>query len=133
MRKTVLFYPCEPLHSIDERVLCHNGSLDSKALQAVPPTESEQMPFHLTIYIGDEDNPNFAGNEDVDTIARTIVQAQGSSGENREYLYKLAAAMRFIAPNVHDEHLFDLERAVKELEETENINVIERIRNGQNN
>lgn len=68
-------------------------------------------------YIGDEDNPNFAGTEDIDTIAGTIVECRGPSGHNKEYLYELASAMRYYAPNVEDDHLFTLEALVKKLEE----------------
>lgn len=78
---------------------------------------SDEAPFYLTIYIGEEDNPNYAGTENIDTIANHILVSRGISGSNTEYLYKLASAMRTIAPGVQDEHLFALERAVKQLEE----------------
>lgn len=77
----------------------------------------DEAPFYLTIYIGEEDNPNFAGTENIDIIANHILVSRGISGSNTEYLYKLASAMRTIAPGVQDEHLFTLERAVKQLEE----------------
>lgn len=77
----------------------------------------DETPFYLTIYIGEEDNPNYAGTENIDTIANHILVSRGISGSNTEYLYKLASAMRTIAPGVQDEHLFALERAVKQLEE----------------
>ncbi|KYN30634.1 Cation transport regulator-like protein 2 [Trachymyrmex septentrionalis] len=92
IKKTVLFYPCDF-------------------------SKSTQTPFYLTIYIGEEDNPNFAGMENIDIIAKHIIVSRGISGSNIEYLYKLASAMRTIAPGVQDEHLFALERAVKELEQ----------------
>ncbi|KYM93896.1 Cation transport regulator-like protein 2 [Cyphomyrmex costatus] len=75
--------------------------------------------FSKSIQSGEEDNPNFAGMENVDTIARHIIVSRGISGSNVEYLYKLASAMRTIAPGVQDEHLFALEKAVKELEQRE--------------
>lgn len=79
-------------------------------------SQTEGEPFHLFIYIGHEDNPNFAGYEDIDTLAGHIAECAGASGHNTEYLYNLASAMRSIAPKVYDEHLFKLEDAVKRIE-----------------
>jgi hypothetical protein len=39
----------------------------------------------------------------------------GPSGPNSEYLLNLASALRTIAPNAHDAHLFDLEERLLEL------------------
>ncbi|KAK2588862.1 hypothetical protein KPH14_001729 [Odynerus spinipes] len=76
----------------------------------------EEVPFCLTIYIGGTDNPNYAGVEDINTIAKHIFTAHGPSGSNREYLYKLASVVRMLIPNANDEHLFLLEEAVRKLE-----------------
>lgn len=73
-------------------------------------------PFTLHIYIAQENNPNFAGREDINTLAEYIANARGASGHNTEYLYNLATAMRTIAPTVYDDHLFELENAVRQLE-----------------
>lgn len=126
-KKTVLFYPCDLSKNVEEcsssssnlndnhvslndlSTINHQASLSSNSEQDPPP-------FYLTIYIGEEDNPNYAGMENIDTIARHILISRGISGFNTEYLYKLASAMRTIAPGIQDEHLFTLERAVKKLE-----------------
>ncbi|XP_043686269.1 putative glutathione-specific gamma-glutamylcyclotransferase 2 isoform X2 [Vespula pensylvanica] len=76
----------------------------------------EKDPFYLTIYIGSKDNPNYAGVEDIETIAKYIFTAHGSSGSNKEYLYKLASVVRALIPNANDEYLFLLEKAVRKLE-----------------
>jgi cation transport regulator ChaC len=73
-------------------------------------------PFELVIYVGTEDNKYFAGAADIECIAQQIVDSVGPSGTNKEYLYKLASAMRLLAPGVQDEHLFALEEAVRHLE-----------------
>ena len=120
-RKTVLFYPCARHQSMDLDILnsgiCSDSLLNEKS-ENLPaaPTASDDKAFYLTIYIGSEDNPNFAGNENVETIARHIVEARGPSGSNTEYLYKLAVAMRTVAPGIQDEHLFTLEETVKKLD-----------------
>lgn len=73
-------------------------------------------PFDLVIYVGTEGNEHFAGAADIATIAQQIVLSVGPSGSNKEYLYNLASAMRLLAPEVRDEHLFALEEAVRHLE-----------------
>lgn len=127
-RKTVLFYPCSPPHSIDPSTLntrfSSTSSLKKNPTVPVTPTASEETPFQLTIYIGGEDNPNFAGAEDIDTIARQILVSHGPSGANIEYLYKLATAMRIVAPGVNDEHLFSLEARVRKLEEEKESEIL---------
>ncbi|XP_043272982.1 putative glutathione-specific gamma-glutamylcyclotransferase 2 [Venturia canescens] len=119
-RKTVLFYTCNPVFTIDSKTpnsqFSTNSLRNENLFTPVLPTASEEMSFYLTIYIGNEDNPNFAGIENVETIARHISEAKGPSGTNIEYLYKLAAATRIIAPGIQDEHLAALEKAVKLLE-----------------
>lgn len=107
-RKSVLFYPSYSIEDVESHSLenDHRKSL----------SDSEGVPFYITIYIGGEDNPNYAGTEDVHTIAQHILESRGPSGANTEYLYKLASAMRVIAPDVNDEHLYTLERIVKALE-----------------
>lgn len=120
-RKTVLFHPCKPREKLDPSLLNNSHNDNSKSNNRQPvvpmtPTASEEMPFPLTIYIGEEDNHNYAGTESIETIASHIVEAHGPSGSNREYLYNLATAMRMIAPGVNDKHLFALENSVRQLE-----------------
>ncbi|XP_066597608.1 putative glutathione-specific gamma-glutamylcyclotransferase 2 [Prorops nasuta] len=108
--KQVLFHPCYSTKS------SYNNSIIATTLNSL-----DEKTFYVTLYIGEEDNPNFAGVEDINTIANHILNSEGKSGPNREYLYKLAAAMRTIAPNIYDDHLFTLETAVKKLEEMEEV------------
>lgn len=117
-KKTVLFYPCNLSKSIQSNLYTDVFSNEfPKNLSSVSlSTTSDEMPFCLTIYIGDENNPNYAGTENIDTIARHILVSCGISGSNTEYLYKLASAMRTIAPGIQDDHLFALEKIVKQLE-----------------
>jgi len=119
IKKTVLFYPCDFSKSTqsDSNTNVSLNDLSRMTFSTASlSTVLDEAPFYLTIYIGEEDNPNFAGMENIDIIARHIIVSRGISGSNIEYLYKLASAMRTIAPGVQDEHLFALERAVKELE-----------------
>lgn len=84
-----------------------------------------QVPFHpksiegerflITIYVGETNNLNYAGEADENSIAKQIVSCIGPSGTNVEYVCNLAKAMREIAPNIEDPHLFYIEREVLRL------------------
>ncbi|KAF2894501.1 hypothetical protein ILUMI_11672 [Ignelater luminosus] len=79
------------------------------------PKMIQAKPFQITIYVGATDNLNYAGEADEDSIATQIVNSSGPSGTNAEYVYNLAKAMRTIAPQVPDEHLFSIEEKVRNL------------------
>ncbi|MDC0668686.1 gamma-glutamylcyclotransferase [Nannocystis radixulma] len=64
-------------------------------------------------YVAAPDNPNWLGPASLAAIARQIAGSRGPSGTGREYLVRLAAALRELA--VDDPHVFDLEREVDAL------------------
>lgn len=73
---------------------------------------------NIVIYVATKDNDSYAGHRnDLNDIANQIFEANGPSGSNREYLYRLAEAMRQLFPYNHDEHLFELEKLLKEREQ----------------
>lgn len=59
------------------------------------------------VYIATEDNAAWLGPAAPDEIARHIHQAHGPSGDNREYLVRLAQSLR--ALDVDDPHVFAIE------------------------
>lgn len=63
---------------------------------------------HGTVYFASEDNPAFLGPADPVDMARHIDNSHGPSGSNRDYLLKLAHALRELG--AEDSHVFDLER-----------------------
>jgi len=65
------------------------------------------------VYIAPIDNHAFLGPAPVDQMAAQIHRSEGPSGRNVDYLLELATALR--ALDAHDEHVFELEAAVKEL------------------
>lgn len=73
--------------------------------------------FQLIVYYGASDNFQFAGEADLDRIARQVAKSIGPSGSNLDYVCSLARSMRDIAPGVNDEHLFALEAKVLEIVE----------------
>ena len=81
-----------------------------------PGQESGETAVRVTLYLGDETHRQFAGPEDLDTMARTILTSAGPSGPNIEYLYNLCQAMRELVPHVEDQHLIELEQRVRQME-----------------
>jgi len=67
---------------------------------------------HLSavVYIATLDNFAWLGPESDETIAQQIIQSNGPSGSNTEYLLNLANSLR--ENKFHDDHVFELERLV---------------------
>ncbi|KAM0792638.1 hypothetical protein ACM66B_002432 [Microbotryomycetes sp. NB124-2] len=67
------------------------------------------------VYVGETDNPSFAGGEPMCDLARRIAMSEGPSGLNRDYLYKLVKAVGMLSKEP-DAYLLELERLVREAE-----------------
>ncbi|KAI9310524.1 ChaC-like protein [Dichotomocladium elegans] len=78
--------------------------------------ENDTVPLvhNALVYIATTDNEAYVGPAPLDDIAKQIHETYGPSGWNAEYLLNLAEALREISPEARDDHLFDLERLVKE-------------------
>ncbi|CAO3683199.1 unnamed protein product [Umbelopsis ramanniana] len=77
------------------------------------PNEEQPAVRNALVYIGTTDNEAFVGGAPVDDIAQQIYESYGPSGWNAEYLLNLAHALREIAPESRDDHVFELEHKVK--------------------
>lgn len=79
--------------------------------------KSSTFPRDILIYVATHENDSYAGHRnDLNDIANQIFEAHGPSGSNREYVYRLADAMRKLFPHQTDEHLFELEKLLLEKE-----------------
>jgi len=92
------------------------GGYTKHSMMFHPLEESHLEPFSVTLYLGDTSHRQFAGPDDLEVMARTILTSVGPSGPNIEYLYNLCNVMRELLPNVDDNHLTELEAKVKQLE-----------------
>lgn len=64
-----------------------------------------------TTYVAAEDNPAFLGEATPRDMAKQINRCEGPSGSNREYVLKLARALRDMG--AVDEHVFEVESLVR--------------------
>lgn len=84
---------------------------------ALDPTNESNTIENICIYVATKENDSYAGHKnDLNDIANQIFEAHGPSGSNREYVFRLADAMRQLFPHHNDDHLFELEKLLKERE-----------------
>ena len=76
------------------------------------PKDKNLITFPVYVYIATENNEEFLGDAPMEDIARQVARSRGPSGENSEYLLRLAKAVREMG--VEDDHLFELEKRVSE-------------------
>lgn len=79
------------------------------------PTDGSP-PKPTIVYVANEQNPSWNKNHDLEDIAAQIIESVGPSGKNTEYVYNLCDAMRQYFHNVRDDHLFELEKLLKDME-----------------
>lgn len=63
------------------------------------------------MYVADRENADYLGCADVASIASQVRSAHGPSGSNVEYVLRLAESLREMG--AHDEHVFEVEAAVR--------------------
>jgi glutathione-specific gamma-glutamylcyclotransferase len=92
--------------------------INGYSIQYTPfkPSDPSQGVLNCLVYIGLPSNPQFMGPQDPDRLARHILKSKGPSGENREYLYMLEAALEGLSKESGDEHVSDLAARCRKLE-----------------
>ncbi|KAJ1956503.1 hypothetical protein EC988_001314 [Linderina pennispora] len=91
---------------------------DGYTIDFVDVFEEEGIPpvlRNVMVYVGVSDNPSFAGASSIEETATIIAKAEGPSGTNREYLFRLCNALRERRDDALDPYLRELEERVKEL------------------
>ncbi|XP_046364343.2 putative glutathione-specific gamma-glutamylcyclotransferase 2 isoform X2 [Haliotis rufescens] len=108
------------IHKSDvEKVISHLNFREKggyeQTIVTFHPQACTMAAFQLTLYIGNNNNPFYLGPAPLEDIAHQIYHSVGPSGKNVDYLLNLATAIRQLAPEAADQHIFDLEGAVKRL------------------
>ncbi|ONK65467.1 uncharacterized protein A4U43_C07F37410 [Asparagus officinalis] len=70
----------------------------------------------VMVYVASPDpriNPNYLGPASLEEMAKQIIQAEGPSGPNRDYLFQLDEALK--QHGCEDSHVIDLANAVRKL------------------
>lgn len=67
------------------------------------------------VYIGTPDNDQFTGPQEPQKLAEHIMESEGPSGLNRDYLWELEKALDALSPESGDEHVTDLSTRVREI------------------
>ncbi|GFR93147.1 gamma-glutamylcyclotransferase [Elysia marginata] len=98
------------------------GGYDRKEI-LFHPHDVKREPIKLTLYIGSENNPYFLGPAPLEDMALQIFHSVGPSGHNKEYILNLAQALRDIAPEAEDKHVFALEQEILRLEKNHEPNI----------
>ncbi|KAK5015148.1 hypothetical protein LTR60_003009 [Cryomyces antarcticus] len=93
------------------------------------PSQKEAS-FSCLVYIGLPDNPQFLGPQDQQPLAEHILKSTGPSGENREYLYMLDEVLTGLSDESRDEHIHDLARRCRELEQAHGGDLGNTVRDG---
>lgn len=68
----------------------------------------------VVVFIATSDVEEYLGPQSMESLAQVISTSIGPSGKNSDYLFNLADAVRTYFPELEDEHLFRLEKMVKE-------------------
>jgi cation transport regulator ChaC len=77
---------------------------------------SSSTVINCLVYIGLPTNPQFAGPQDPEALAKHILRGTGPSGPNIEYLYMLEESLANLSPESEDLHVKDLASRCRRLE-----------------
>jgi cation transport protein ChaC len=89
----------------------------SRALEPVRRSAAEAPFADALLYIAEIDNADYLGPAPLSTIAGQVLGATGPSGSNLDYVCRLAAALRAIAPEdaaLFDGDVLELDRLLRE-------------------
>jgi cation transport protein ChaC len=77
-------------------------------------TFADGLEHEALVYIGDKTTRIYQEEHDVARLAELIFNSVGPSGQNKDYVYELAQALRDL--NEPDEYIFKLEACLRKLE-----------------
>jgi glutathione-specific gamma-glutamylcyclotransferase len=113
----------------EDEVLNHLDYREKNGYEKIETTFypiDESSPKPTIVYVANASNPSWNSNHNLSDIAEQIHEAVGPSGGNPEYVYNLCDAMRQYFHNIKDDHLFELEEILKEMEAENDADEAER-------
>ena len=94
--------------------LDHREKAGYELLEVALEFADRSLGARAVTYVGHAGNDSYVGHETALAIAEVIARSHGPSGSNVEYLFCLAQALRVMG--VDDEHVFELEALVRQLQ-----------------
>lgn len=79
------------------------------------PRDQHLKPTEVLLFVATKKSSLYLGKSTIDTMAMQIVSAKGFAGPNIEYVTKMADYIKEHIPEDRDEHLFALDKRVREL------------------
>lgn len=81
------------------------------------PKEKEDVDkqIYSVVYVATADCTGFLGGGPISVLANDIATAIGKIGHNIEYLFRCVDFMRESLPDVEEEHMYALDKAVREI------------------
>ena len=101
--------------TVKEKLNIREQRFDNRKEMAMYSGGDQKLPQPVMVFVGSSQEELFLGDASLETMAKQIYECEGPSGPNFEYLFELAKFMRVEVPEAKDEHLYQLEAAVKKL------------------
>jgi len=105
-RQDAIFYPIKEC--------CVNDTFKLPKEKESGDASKSETEIPVTVFIASEEVEEYLGPQTLESIADVIAVSVGPSGKNTEYLLNLAVAMKELVPDAEDDHLYGLERLVRQ-------------------
>ncbi|KAK4144678.1 ChaC-like protein-domain-containing protein [Dichotomopilus funicola] len=110
---TIHYTPFHPAPPATHTTSTSKTATDADAGADADLTTLPDYPIRTLVYIGTPDNDQFVGPQDPQLLAEHIFRSSGPSGQNRDYLLGLEAALDELSPESGDEHVTDLSNRLR--------------------
>lgn len=127
-------YRIKPSKVAEVRDYLDLREINGYSIHYTPFHPSDGSPSLQTlVYIGTPENEQFVGPQDPEKLAAHILQSIGPSGLNKEYLWNLEIALNQLSSESGDEHITDLSKRARRIDEHSSRQKIEPVIHGHGN
>ena len=92
--------------SAEEQVLARLDTREQGGYERHLTTVHAEVPVEALVYIAGPENPNYLGPASIEVIAEQVISSRGPSGDNLEYVLRLADALTDMGAD--DPHVTEL-------------------------